>query len=77
MVPDRVIQFGVALMRIDALTGLSGVEFDQAWRARVEVDIEGTTVPVLSRDHLIANKRATGRRRDLLDVEWLEAGDEH
>jgi hypothetical protein len=61
-----------AYPRIDVLTGLIGVEFQDAWEARLEVELNGLSVPVLGRDHLIANKRATGRPRDLLDVEWLE-----
>jgi len=48
------------------------VEFSEA-RARCEVvELEGVSFPVLSRDDLIANKRATGRKKDALDVEWLE-----
>jgi hypothetical protein len=70
--PDQVFQIGVAPVRIDVLTGLSGVEFQDAWESRLEVELDGLSVPVLGRDHLIANKRATGRPRDLLDIEWLE-----
>jgi len=70
--PDSVLQFGVAPVRIDVLTGVSGVAFDEAWPDRVVVQIEGLAVPVLGRAHLLANKRATGRPRDRLDVEQLE-----
>ena len=70
--PDQVFQIGVAPVRIDVLTGLSGVDFEEAWGARIEVELDGLTVPVIGRDQLIANKKATGRPRDLLDVEWLE-----
>lgn len=67
-----VIQIGVAPCRIDILTHIDGVEFSEA-RARCEVvELEGVSFPVLSRDDLIANKRATGRKKDALDVEWLE-----
>jgi hypothetical protein len=70
--PDQVIQLGVAPVRIDVLTGLTGVTFDEAWDARLEIQLGDTPVPVIGREQLIANKRATGRPRDLLDVEWLE-----
>ena len=70
--PDTVLQFGVAPVRIDVLTSVSGVSFDEAWPAREVVTIEGLAVPVLGRAHLIMNKRATGRPRDRLDVEELE-----
>ena len=46
-----------------------------AWVDRVQVSLDGTPVPVISRHHLIENKRASGRLQDLADVERLEAGD--
>ena len=70
--PDQVLQIGVEPVRIDVLTGLSGVSFDQAWEGRLEIDLDGLTVPVIGREDLIANKRATGRPQDLLDVDWLD-----
>ena len=69
---DTVFQIGVAPQRIDVLTGIDGVDFAAAWAERLEVDIDGLKVPVLSRDFLIRNKRATGRPQDLADVAWLE-----
>jgi hypothetical protein len=70
---NTVFQIGVAPQRIDVLTGIDGVDFPTAWAQRVEVVIEGLTVPVLSRELLIRNKRATGRPQDLADVAWLES----
>ncbi len=67
-----VFQIGVAPVRIDVITAIDGVEFEAAWTSRVEVSLGDITVPVLSREHLIANKRAAGRLQDLADVEWLE-----
>ncbi|GIV57898.1 MAG: hypothetical protein KatS3mg042_0811 [Rhodothermaceae bacterium] len=49
--PDMVFQIGVAPRRIDILTSISGVEFDEAWEAREEVAIEGLRIPVISRQH--------------------------
>jgi hypothetical protein len=62
--------------RIDLLTSIDGVTFDEAWSERREWTIEGLTFPVLSRRHLIANKRAVGRPKDLADVDELEKADE-
>jgi hypothetical protein len=70
--PDRVIQIGVAPNRIDILTSLSGItDFERAWTQRVEQRIRGREVPFIGRDDLIATKRATGRRKDLGDLEML------
>ena len=70
--PDVVFQIGVPPSRIDLLTGISGVRFEEAWPRRVMVTVEGRAMPVLGRDDLIRNKRATGRPRDLADLAELE-----
>jgi hypothetical protein len=72
--PGVVFQIGVAPRRIDILSDLSGLGFEEAWRGRREVEVEGLKVPFLGRAELIKNKRATGRPKDLLDVQWLEQG---
>jgi len=46
-------------------------DFDSAWTNRLVVDVDGLNVPFIGRDDLLKNKRATGRPRDLLDVERL------
>ncbi len=58
-------------MRIDVLTTIDGVEFAAAWRRRIKADFDGVTVPVIGRSDFLANKRATGRLKDLADVERL------
>ena len=68
---DQVIQIGVAPTRIDLLTSIDGVEFNNAWDDRISVRIDGLVVPTISRHHLIANKRATARPQDLADAERL------
>lgn len=73
--PDLVFQIGVAPRRIDILSSIDGVAFDQAWEDRVLVEVEGVELPVISREHLVANKRALGRTRDIADIERLEAED--
>lgn len=69
--PDSVAQFGLPPYRVDFLTSISGVTFDEAWEERVEGEIEGVRVPVLGRQSFIRNKRASGRKRDLADLEAL------
>jgi len=70
--PDLIFQIGVAPQRIDVLTSIDGVEFAQAWPQRLEADLGGVRVPVISRLHLAQNKRASGRPQDLADLAWLE-----
>jgi hypothetical protein len=70
--PDVVFQIGVAPRRIDILTSIDGVTFDEAWPQRLVVDVEGLAIPVIGRTHLIQNKRAAGRPQDLADLTWLE-----
>jgi hypothetical protein len=71
-VPGMVLQIGVAPQRIDVLTAITGVRFDEAWEAHEIGDLGGIKVPILSRDDLITNKRALGRDKDLRDAQLLE-----
>lgn len=68
---DTVFQIGVDPSRVDILSGISGVAFEGAWSRRVVLDIDGVTVPVLSRADFVTNKRASGRPKDLLDLQLL------
>lgn len=68
-----VFQIGNSPRRIDILTRISGVDFQQAYERRQIVELEGIQVPVISLEDLIANKRATGRMQDMADVERLES----
>ncbi len=69
--PDIVYQIGLPPRRIDILTTISGVQFEEAWSNRKIFDIAGLLIPVISRTDLIQNKRAVGRTKDLADVENL------
>jgi len=69
--PDMVVQIGLPPRRIDILTSISGVRFDEAWPARVTHDVSGLAVPFLGRAALVRNKRATGRTKDRADLEAL------
>ena len=70
--PGLFLQIGVAPVRIAILTEIDGVGFDEAWADRIELDFEGVRVPVISRRHLLINKRAAGRPKDLADAAWIE-----
>jgi hypothetical protein len=70
--PDTVLQIGLAPRRVDLLISIDDVHFE-AWPSRVEVEIDGLTLPVIGREHLIRNKRAVGRPQDLADVARLES----
>ena len=69
---DVVFQIGVAPNRIDLLTTIAGVSFDEAWPRRTTVELWGLSVPVIGREDLVRSKRAAGRPRDLADLAELE-----
>ena len=68
---DTVFQIGVAPNRIDILTGITGVRFEEAWPNRLDVTIDDQSVPVIGLTDLIRNKAATGRPKDQADLIWL------
>jgi hypothetical protein len=70
--PNNVFQIGVAPNRIDILTSITGVEFDEAWQQRKQTQVNGISVCVIGRGQLLKNKRAIGRPKDLADAAWLE-----
>ncbi len=73
LVSDGLIfQIGVAPIRIDVITSVSGVSFEEAWPSRVGFDFAGVAANVIGRAELIRNKRAAGRLKDLADIERLE-----
>jgi hypothetical protein len=75
--PGRIIQLGYPPNRIDLITGITGVDFDEAWSGRVQTTLDGLPVPFLGRDALLKNKRAAGRAQDLADADALDGdGDE-
>ena len=63
-----VYQIGIAPVRIDILTEITGVEFTDAWTKRVGGTFFGVPVHFISLDDLLANKRALGRDSDLKDI---------
>ncbi len=69
--PDSVVQLGVAPVRIDIITSITGVTWHEAYKGRAGGRYGGTAVNFLGRQELIANKRALGRKKDLADLEAL------
>ena len=67
----QVIQLGVAPNRVDLLTSLTGVTFEDAWAGRVEGDLGGIRANFIGRQTLIENKQATGRPQDHADLDAL------
>lgn len=70
--PDKIFMLGRKPWRIDILTGIDGVTFREAWATKVEAEFVAKPLYVIGRDALIANKRASARDKDLLDVALLE-----
>ena len=69
--PDMVYQVGLPPRRIDVLTSISGVTFDDAWATRETATLHGVPIPYIGRDAFIRNKQASGRPKDLADVARL------
>jgi len=70
---DNIIfQIGVFPRRIDILTSVDGLEFEEAYKHSIVVELEGVKLNVLSKEDLIRNKLASGRTKDLADVETLQ-----
>ena len=71
---DTVVQLGQPPRRIDLLTVIDGVDFDACWSRREQVELAGVQLLIIGLDDFKANKRASGRLKDLADLESLEAG---
>lgn len=69
--PDTVVQLGVPPVRVDLLTGITGVSWDEAWAGRVDGELGAVPAAFIGLAELRRNKRATGRHRDLADLEAL------
>ena len=69
---SQVIRMGVPPIRIELLTSVSGVGFDECYAERIVEDWDDVSVDVLSLPKLKDNKRASGRLKDLNDIEHLE-----
>jgi hypothetical protein len=72
MVANRVIQLGYPPNRIDLLTSLTGLDFDECYQKKVTTEIQGEGIHFIDVDSLCKNKQASGRRQDLADLENLK-----
>jgi hypothetical protein len=69
--PERVIRMGVPPLRLEILTSISGVEFADAYGRRIDALIDGVPISIIALEDLKTNKRASGRLKDLSDVDNL------
>jgi hypothetical protein len=69
--PGTVYQIGLPPRRVDVLTEISGVPFDDAWSSRVPGEVDGRTVYFIGRAEFIKNKIAAGRPKDIADAARL------
>jgi hypothetical protein len=71
--PNNVIRMGVPPLRIEILTSISGVRFGLCYAEKQMVQLDGLVIPVISLPRLLENKAASGRAKDLADVESLSS----
>jgi hypothetical protein len=70
--PDMIVQVGVEPCRVDILTSIDGVEFDEAWKNKMTIVVDDVEVQVISKGDLLKNKLAAGRDKDHGDIAWLK-----
>jgi hypothetical protein len=70
--PEVIYQIGVPPHRIDILTSIDGVEFEEAWKSRMQKNLSGLDVNVVAPYLLLRNKLKTGRHKDLIDADWIQ-----
>ena len=68
---DTIVQIGVVPCRIDLMTGIEAVRFDEAWENRVAASVDGLTLFVISKADMLKNKLALNRDKDKSDIAWL------
>jgi hypothetical protein len=69
--PDQIVQLGYSPMRIDIITSISGVQFENAWENKVVGNYGGVPCFFISKDDLVKNKQASGRSQDIADLKVL------
>jgi hypothetical protein len=69
--PGKVVQLGYEPNRIDLMTSITGVTFEDAWTTRVAGELDGLPVFFIGRDALLRNKESTGRNKDKIDAKQL------
>lgn len=73
--PGRIVQLGYSPNRVDLITAIDGVDFESAWRGRIQGRYGSTAVSYLGRNELIRNKSAAGRPQHLVDLAALQDGE--
>lgn len=71
LMPDKVFRMGMPPNRIEILTGISGVDFSDCYTRAIRSEIDGVPVNIIALEDLKANKKASGRHKDLEDLEQL------
>ena len=74
--PGVIVQIGLPPRRIDVMTSVTGLAFEDAWTSRVTHQVGDLEVPFIGRAALLENKRAVGRPKDLADIDALERREE-
>jgi len=69
--PDKIVRMGIEPLRIEVMTSISGVEFDECYRGRLETTLNDVPVSLINLRDLKINKKASGRLKDLADLEQL------
>ena len=70
-VKGNAFRMGTPPMRIELITEATGIDFGSCYENRIEIDADGITIPFLSYQNLVKNKRSSGRLKDLADLEGL------
>ena len=71
MQPKKIIRMGLPPIRIEVMGEIDGVNFDDCYKKRVLAEIDNEQINIISKPHLLKNKRASGRHKDLDDIENL------
>ena len=69
---DQILRMGITPLRAKIMTSISGVDFADCWPSKLIVKIDGIEIPVLALDDLLTNKKASGRHKDLADIDELD-----
>jgi len=69
--PDKVVQLGIAPVRVDLITSLTAVSWQEAFSGKVQGTYGDVPVYYLGRKEFLSNKKALGRKKDLADIEAL------
>ena len=69
---DVMLSIGAPPLKIEVMTSIAGVDFNECFNDRIQVEVDGTLLNLINLQRLLENKTATGRLKDLADVEALE-----